>query len=136
VWATWDRLPLLTGEIRPTVYDCMQAECTGLGVDLVAIGGIEDHVHVLVRTPPSISVSYLVQQLKGVSSHMVNHTIPKDYAFRWQGAYGAFSVSKRLVPLARNYIAHQEEHHRAGTLFGSLEPRSTAPHVDPSGAPR
>jgi REP element-mobilizing transposase RayT len=124
----------LTPDIRPQVYDCLQAECAGLRVDLVAIGGIEDHVHVLVRTPPSVAVSYLVQQLKGVSSHMVNHEIAKDFAFKWQGAYGAFSVSKRLLPLARNYIAHQEEHHRAGTLFESLEPRSTPPPIDPSAA--
>ena len=134
VWATWDRLPMLTQEIRPQVYDCMQAECTELKVDLIAIGGIEDHVHVLVRSPPSIAVSYLVQQLKGVSSHMVNHEVRKDFAFKWQGGYGAFSVSKRLLPLARNYIAHQEDHHRAGTVYAPLEPCSDSPRDEPFAA--
>ena len=121
VWATWDRLPLLTPTVMPQVYDCLQAECTRLRVDLLAIGGIEDHVHLLVRTPPSISVSYLVQQLKGVSSHMANHAIPKDFAFKWQGAYGAFAVSKRLVPQACDYIVNQEQRHRAGQVHQTLE---------------
>ena len=97
---------MLTPEVKPQVYDCLQAECTRLGAELIAIGGIADHVHLLVRTPPAISVSYLVQQLKGVSSHFANHAIPKDFAFKWQGGYGAFAVSKRLVPQARDYIAN------------------------------
>lgn len=112
---------MLTPAVMPQVYDCLQAECTRVRVDLIAIGGIEDHVHLLVRMPPTISVSYLVQQLKGVSSHMANHAIAKHSAFKWHGAYGAFAVSKRLVPQAHDYIANQEQRHRVGLVHTTLE---------------
>jgi REP element-mobilizing transposase RayT len=112
----------------PQVYDCIQAECTGLRVDLVAIGGIEDHVHVLVRIPPSIAISYLVQQLKGVSSHLANHSAAAEYVFKWQGGYGAFTVSKRSVADVRDYILNQEERHQTGRLYRALEPGSRGGH--------
>src|SRR5688500_18874331 len=61
VWATWDRLPLITPGIQPAIYRCIQAEATRLGCRVGAIGGIEDHVHVLVRYPPAVSVSEMVK---------------------------------------------------------------------------
>src|SRR5947209_2742512 len=71
VWSTWDRLPLLTPELKATVYVCIQAECHALNTDVIATGGIEDHVHLLVRIPTTISIADLVKQIKGASSHLV-----------------------------------------------------------------
>lgn len=122
VWATWDRMPLLTEPIRPQVYACLQAECARMRVQVLAIGGVDDHVHLLVRMPGSVAVAPLVKQIKGASSHMVNHEIPKSFGFRWQGSYGAFSVSKINLPLVRDYILRQEEHHRLGTFHRAAEP--------------
>jgi REP element-mobilizing transposase RayT len=121
VWATWDRHPLLTEHVRPRVYNCIRGECARMKAEVVAIGGVEDHVHVLVRVPATISLSMIVKQLKGVSSHMVNHTT-EGTTFKWQGGYGAFSVSRRLLPRARDYVLHQEERHRRGNLVRSFEP--------------
>ena len=129
VWATWDRLPLLTNIVRPVAYDALQAECRAVEVDLVAIGGMEDHVHLLVRTPATMAVSRLVQQLKGASSHLINHEVRKDFAFKWQGGYGAFTVSKRAVRQVRAYILDQEEHHRYGTVHAGCEPAPAPPPV-------
>jgi len=89
--------------------------------ELIAIGGTEDHVHVLVRIPATISVADLVKQIKGSSSHMVNHSVPRWNGFKWQGAYGAFTVSKTLGPAVRSYILGQEEHHRDGTTDKGME---------------
>ena len=122
VWATWDRFPLLTPAIQPHIYRCLQAECARLRVELIAIGGMDDHVHLLVRLPPALSVAALVKQLKGASSHLANHEVPKPVGFRWQAGYGAFSVSGRLVPRVREYIENQEEHHRLGTTLRAYEP--------------
>jgi REP element-mobilizing transposase RayT len=130
VWATWDRHPFLVPAIRERVYECIQAECVNLRVDVIAIGGIEDHVHLLVRVPATIAPADLVKRVKGASSHMVNHDIHAPFYFKWQGAYGAFSVSKRHVPLIRDYVLRQEEHHRDRTLYPLLEPPS-----GPEGAP-
>jgi putative transposase len=115
VWATWDRLPLVTAELRPAIYGCIQAECSGLGAEVVAIGGVEDHVHVLVRLPTTVSVAELVKQIKGASSHLVTHRLGKWGEFKWQGGYGAFTVSRSEVPIVRRYVLRQEEHHRAGS---------------------
>ena len=93
-------------------------------VEVIAIGGMDDHVHLLVRVPAAVSAAALVKQLKGASSHMVNHEIEKPFGFRWQGGYGAFSVSKRLLPLVKDYVLRQEEHHRMGKIH---------PHVEPGG---
>lgn len=119
VWGTWDRMPLLVGPFRETVYRSVRAECTRVGAELIAIGGVEDHVHLLVRVPASLAVATLVKQLKGVSSHMANGTA--GCAFRWQGGYGALSVSERAIPRVRDYILRQEEHHRLGTFHPAAE---------------
>ena len=129
VWATWDRHAFLVREVRQAVYECIQAECVNLRVDVIAIGGIEDHVHLLVRVPPTIAPADLVKRVKGASSHMVNHDIHAPFYFKWQGAYGAFSVSKRHVPLIREYVLGQAEPHRDLSLYPLLEPPG------PEGAP-
>ena len=121
VWSTRERLPLLTEEIRGAVYACIQEQCTTLKAEAVAIGGIADHVHLLVRFPTSVTVGTLVKQVKGASSHLVTHRLGQGEGFRWQGAYGAFTLSKSLVPRVQSYIARQAEHHRDGTLYPELE---------------
>ena len=94
VWATWDRLPLITSELQQPIYSCILSECEKLKGELIAIGGMSDHVHLLVRMHPAVSVSDLVKQVKGGSSHLVTHVLRIDHFFKWQGAYGAFTVSK------------------------------------------
>jgi putative transposase len=121
VWATWDRLPLLGDGVRQPVYAAIQAECGRLRADLIAIGGVEDHVHVLLRLPATVSISALVKQMKGSTSHLANRVLlPRG--FKWQGGYAAFSVSRRAVPRVRDYVLRQEEHHRGGTTHPLAEP--------------
>lgn len=121
VWATWDRLPLITPDIQPHIYRCIQAEATRMGCRIGAIGGIEDHVHVVVRFPPAVAISELVKQIKGVSSRLVQQEVRLGGFFKWQGSYGAFSISQRDVEMVRRYVHRQEEHHRSGRLNAMLE---------------
>src|SRR5580692_4609613 len=116
VWATWDRLPLLQGEIQTGVYNCIQAECTRMKVELLAIGGIEDHIHVLARLPVRLPIPDFIKQIKGSSSHLITHTVRPDVFFKWQGAYGAFTLARADVARLRDYILHQSQHHREGTI--------------------
>lgn len=115
-WSTWDRLPLLKGEIRDAAYACIQSECVALKAEVIAIGGVEDHVHVLLRIPATVSVAALVKQIKGASSHMITHKVGHDGPFRWQEGYGAFTITKSDVPRIRQYIQNQEAHHHGNTL--------------------
>jgi len=122
VWGTWDRHPLLTGDRVETVYRAILHECASLRAEVIAIGGMADHVHLLVRVPASLSPAALVKQVKGSSSHLMNPTHGTAASFRWQGGYGVFSVSRQHLARIRRYVLNQEEHHREGRTVPYLEP--------------
>jgi|SRR5579883_331617 len=122
VWRTYERLPLLTQEIRPAVYSCIQDQCADLSAGVVALGGTEDHVHLLVQLPSSLSVAVLAKRVKGASSHLVRYVLGVG-EFQWQEGYGAFSVSRWDVSKIRDYVYRQAEHHAEQTLKPALEPR-------------
>lgn len=121
VWATWDRLPLLVGEVERRVYRSLEATCAAHYTEVKALGGVEDHLHLIVRMPPTLAVADLVKNLKGSSSHLVTHDVAPDDFFKWQGAYGAFSVGPRGLSAACAYTLNQKEHHRDGTLIAAYE---------------
>ncbi len=129
VWSTKFREPLLTPAVREVAYRTFRAECRALNVVLIAVGGVEDHVHLLVRIPTTVSVAKLVNQLKGVSSRMI--TLRTDAPFRWQGGYGVFSVRKSGVDQVVRYILDQERHHasprRREARGDHHPPRTTMP---------
>lgn len=82
VWATWDRQPLITPEIEPRLYAAIAANCRDLKCQPLAIGGVADHVHLLVRLHPAVAVSILVKQVKGSSSHLVTHVLQPGKFFK------------------------------------------------------
>ena len=120
VWGTWDRLPLLVGEAKDAVYSCIHTECAEMKTEVLALGGIEDHVHLLVKIPPTVSISSLVKQVKGSSSHLASHARGVDF-FKWQGSYDASSVSPAMLNQVMLYIQNQEHHHRNRILDDMLE---------------
>ena len=119
VWATWDRAPLITPEIRARIYPMMQRHADDLGTHVIAIGGIEDHVHVLARYPATVAIADLVRRMKGSSSYLASQVMGKT--FKWQGVYGAFTLSTRGLDRVRSYVLNQEMHHRTGTTYTVLE---------------
>ena len=124
VWATWDRMPILTDDLLGVVDRSIRHECVQLGVEMVAFGGVADHVHLLVRIPAKLSVSKFVQQAKGASSHLISNRL--RIPFKWQGGYGAFSVSKRNLSAAREYVLNQPHHHAYGTALAAAELPTTS----------
>ena len=121
VWATWDRLPLLTPEIERRVYRNIESEARGMGCTVLAINGMPDHTHLGLVIPTTITIANLVKQVKGVSSHFVNETLKPDFEFKWQGSYGAFTVSRWDVDKIVNYVKRQKEHHQLNELFPEWE---------------
>jgi putative transposase len=111
IWATWDRLPLLDQTIERPVYRAIQAKAGELGVPLLKLGGVEDHVHLLVELPATIAVADLAKGLKGASTHLINGEILPNGGFKWQGSYAAFSIGHRQLDRVRDYIDRQREHH-------------------------
>ncbi len=95
VWTTYQRLPLVTPQIEQSVYALIQAEAKNCRVEVLAIGGMPDHVHLVVKKPTTISEAQLMQRVKGVSSTaMRNEAAASGGMFRWQENYGVFSFHK------------------------------------------
>jgi REP element-mobilizing transposase RayT len=121
VWGTKDRQPLLTEEIRGPVHAAIVKKCRELGCEVLAVGSVEDHLHLLVEMRPSVAPSDLVRAAKGVSSHLVNHQLNPSIPFRWQENYGVFSLTKNGLPRLREYVLNQREHHERGSTHKELE---------------
>jgi REP element-mobilizing transposase RayT len=82
----------------------------------VEIGGVADHVHLLLSLPPSMPIAKALQLLKGGSSKWVHDTFPDQRLFGWQSKYGSFSVSVSQLARIIAYIKGQPEHHRKATF--------------------
>lgn len=87
-----------------------------MGGSAIAIGGVNDHVHILLTLPKTISMSEMVKTIKARSSTWIKTIDPVYSHFAWQEGYGAFSVSPSLIEPTAKYIRNQEEHHRVHTF--------------------
>ena len=121
IWATKNRLPLITDSVAPNLYAAIASKGNDLGAIVHAIGGIEDHVHLAVSIPPSIAPAQFIGQVKGNSSHYMNHSVRLEAEFKWQEEYGVVSFGERNLPMVVEYVRNQKEHHQRGTLIDYLE---------------
>ncbi len=79
---------------------------------VLAINGVEDHIHIFIGMRPTQSVSDLLQDIKGSTSKWINEKKFLNTKFEWQNGYGAFSYSKSHFQSVIDYIANQEDHHK------------------------
>jgi REP element-mobilizing transposase RayT len=80
---------------------------------VLALNGTEDHVHLVLAIPAAVAISDIVKQIKGASSFFVNQALKPREQFKWQGSYGAFTISRWEVERAIQYVRRQKEHHAA-----------------------
>jgi REP element-mobilizing transposase RayT len=83
-----------------------------LGGTALEIGGVADHVHLLIKLKPTLALADFMRELKSGSSKWLNEEEMRLRKFGWQDGYGAFSVSESQVSQVRTYIRNQEQHHR------------------------
>lgn len=81
-----------------------------------AIGGVADHIHILISIKPNISISDLVRDIKANSSRWINEKKLVRGKFQWQEGFGAFSYSFSALENVINYILNQEKHHEMQTF--------------------
>jgi putative transposase len=112
VWSTKGREPLILPSWRDDLYGYIGGILRNKKATLLEIGGMPDHIHLLVALPSTLSLAEAVNVVKSNSSKWVHENIEQGKGFGWQERYGAFSVSKSAEGRVRNYIAGQEEHHR------------------------
>ncbi|MDR3722393.1 MAG: IS200/IS605 family transposase [Candidatus Acidoferrales bacterium] len=117
VFSTKSRSKSISREFQPRMWAYVAGICNNHGIFVHAVGGMDDHIHLLVQIPPSLSLAKAVLAIKSNSSRWANEQGNK---FAWQQGYGAFSVSSSRVPAVVRYIQNQESHHRKMTFDAEL----------------
>jgi putative transposase len=121
VWGTKNREPLIAPEWETNLHNVIAAKATELGALVYAVGGIDDHAHLVVSVPPKIALSTFIGQVKGNSSHFVNHALDVDIHFAWQAEYGVVSFGGKMLDMVVRYTKNQRQHHMDGMTIAMLE---------------
>lgn len=100
-------------EILKSLQEIFETVCQNFEAELVEINGEEDHVHLLVLYPPKVSISKLVNSLKGVSSRLLKKKYPELEKKYWKGklwspSYFAGSCGGAPISVIRQYIERQK----------------------------
>jgi putative transposase len=111
VFGTKGRLPRISPVWRSPLHAYMGGTIRRIGGIAHAIGGVADHVHLLVGLRATHVISNVLRDLKRSSSVWVHEEVEAG-DFAWQEGYGAFTVSPSNVPRVVRYIQQQEVHHR------------------------
>jgi putative transposase len=111
-FSTKDRLELIGPDLESRLYPFIGGILRERGCSLLAVSGMPDHVHLLIRYPADLSHSGMLRHLKSRSSGWTHDTFPSLGRFAWQNGYGGFTVSNSMVETVAGYIARQKEHHR------------------------
>ena len=113
VFSTKERRPFLKDR---ATREAMHAYLGGISKTLdcqpIVVGGMEDHVHLLVQFGRTITQAEWVKELKRVSNLWLKDHGQPHADFKWQGGYSAFSASRSNLSRVKRYIANQEEHHK------------------------
>ena len=112
IFSTKNRAPYINAALKSELFAYMGGIARELNGMALTINGMPDHVHLLVRLPPSISLSDFMRILKTNSSRWVHRKWPRWSEFAWQTGYGAFSVSRSAIEVVQRYIQDQEQHHK------------------------
>ena len=110
VFATHQRRPLISEELQPKLWAYMGGIARANGMKALAIGGMRDHVHLLLSLPATLTIAKAVQLIKAGSSKWMNDQKRTKW-FEWQEKYGAFSIGVSQKEAAIRYICNQGQHH-------------------------
>ena len=121
VWATWNRSPLISPIIEKPIYRTISSQVLQLGCKVIAINGMPDHLHLIIKFPTTISIAEIVKKAKDVSSWFINKKFEFNEPFKWQAGYGAFTISRWDLQRIIQYVADQKHHHSDGLIDMDLE---------------
>ena len=116
VFSTSQRQKFISPDLQQRLWPFMGGIARENHIKALAIGGIEDHVHLLLSLPATIPIAKAVQVIKGGSSKWIHALSPSHREFAWQEGYGAFSVGISQLEATVHYIQAQKEHHLKKTF--------------------
>jgi REP element-mobilizing transposase RayT len=109
VFSTKERAPLIPPDRQEKLWADVLGIARNMNVKVLAIGGVPDHLHLLIALPPTQNLAKVMCDLKANSSKWLNET---GAPFSWQEGYGAFSVSPSRIADVQRYIRNQDKHHK------------------------
>jgi putative transposase len=112
VFSVKGRRPFIQNAWKEELYKYICGIVNGKDQKVYAIGGVADHIHILVSLKPDISISELVRLIKSNSSKWVNEKELIKEKFQWQEGFGAFSYAQSQLDIIIQYINRQEQHHQ------------------------
>jgi putative transposase len=115
VFSTKQRLPQITADIQPRLFEYIGGILRNHSSCLIAAGGMPDHVHLLVSLGRTIAAAEAVRLIKSNSSGWMHNELSLP-DFRWQDGYGAFAVSYSNIDSVKLYLANQAQHHAHKTF--------------------
>jgi putative transposase len=113
VFSTKHRGKTIPKAMKERLWAYTAAICQKRKIFVHAIGGTEDHIHLLLQFPSMLLVPKAINAIKVNSSGWMSDF---SSSFAWQEGYGAFSVSKSSVPKVVRYIQDQERRHKKMTF--------------------
>ena len=121
-WHTKNNNPVLTDSIEQRVHHYLEHETRKTKNAIFhAVGGTENHVHLVATIPPTLLISEWIGKLKGGSSFYINHEIANRKLLDWQQGYGVVSFGTKDLKWVIDYLRNQKEHHARRTISERLE---------------
>jgi REP element-mobilizing transposase RayT len=121
VWGTKGGEPLIEMEWEIPLHNVIAAKAAQLEAMVYAVGGTDNHIHLVASVPPKVALSMFVGQVKGSSSHWINHDLKPAYQFAWQSEFGVVSFGGKQLDAVVRYAKNQRQHHGSGTMISGLE---------------
>jgi REP element-mobilizing transposase RayT len=112
IFSTKDRQPLIESSKEKLIFQFMYEELKEQDCSVRIINGMSDHVHLLFLQNPNKSISEIIKQVKGSSSHWINQNKITQLQFAWQTGYAVYSVSESQLEKTYLYIKNQKTHHQ------------------------
>src|SRR5690606_31586471 len=109
--STKNRQPLLSPDVQARLYPYFGAVTRNHLAKLLEVGGMPDHVHLLIELSSIDKFSHFIRSLKACSSQWIHKHFSDLQDFAWQEGYGSFSVSYSVLESVRKYIQNQQQHH-------------------------
>lgn len=111
VFSTKERRKSIAPELESRLWAYIGGLAREHGFKALTVGGMDDHIHILLSLPSTVPIANAMREIKSGSSHWMRESCAQE-GFEWQEGYGAFSIGWTQLESTRTYIDRQKEHHR------------------------